>query len=99
MRSFIILSVCFFANLSIAATCISLSSGNWSDPATWSCGVQPSAGDSIIINGGDTVTISDSPLLKLKGTSELKFFCGGFCNIFNLTLDNYHSCLKILGTG
>jgi len=60
MRSFIILSVCFFANLSIAATCTSLSSGNWTDPATWSCGVQPSAGDTIMINVGDTVTISEN---------------------------------------
>jgi|GEM_PF-4003081 len=41
-----------------AATCVSLGSGSWNNPATWSCGAIPSPGDNITIQAGHTVTIS-----------------------------------------
>jgi hypothetical protein len=39
-----------------AASLTTTQSGNWSDPATWSTGTVPQAGDSIIINAGNTIT-------------------------------------------
>lgn len=43
-----------------AITCSSIGNGSWSNPATWSCGVVPSAGDTIIISVGDVVTVSSN---------------------------------------
>ncbi len=40
-----------------SATCTSVASGAWNDPATWSCGVVPGPADNVIIAGGTTVTI------------------------------------------
>ncbi len=37
-----------FSGSSIAATCVSIGSGDWSNPAIWSCDAVPSAGDNII---------------------------------------------------
>ncbi|MDG1331261.1 MAG: T9SS type A sorting domain-containing protein [Crocinitomicaceae bacterium] len=53
----IVISVLFSFN-SLAANCTSLGNGNWNNPATWDCGVVPSAGDNITIALGDTVTLS-----------------------------------------
>ncbi len=39
------------------ATCISNGSGNWNNPATWSCGFVPTAADDVIIANGHTITI------------------------------------------
>lgn len=48
-----------FSNLQ-AATCTSLGNGQWDDPLNWSCGLVPSAGDSMIILPGHTVTVSSN---------------------------------------
>lgn len=51
-----------------AATCTSLGSSQWDDPANWSCGVVPSAGDSIIILAGHTITVSSN--FNMNGTAS-----------------------------
>ncbi len=75
---------------STAATCISLSSGNWNNPATWSCGAVPSPGDNITIALGHTVTVTaninmagaattliiDGTLLFNAPGAKLRFECG-----------------------
>jgi hypothetical protein len=59
MKTFIFIFVLLVTTYSSnAATCISLASGNWNNPATWSCGAVPSPGDTIIIAVGHTVSIS-----------------------------------------
>lgn len=40
-----------------AADCTAIANGNWSDPATWSCGAVPGCGDVITIPSGITVTV------------------------------------------
>lgn len=42
---------------SYSATCTAISSGNWSNPATWSCGTVPGCGDIIVIPAGFTVNV------------------------------------------
>lgn len=54
----LILSSFFFSTIATAAICTSLSNGAWENPATWSCGAVPSAGDTIIIAVSHTVTLS-----------------------------------------
>lgn len=46
--------------MSFATVCSSVTSGPWNSAATWSCGVVPSAGDTIIISVGDNVTLSNN---------------------------------------
>lgn len=46
-----------FDSSSYAAICTALGSGNWSDPANWSCGSVPSCGDFINIPTGVTVFV------------------------------------------
>lgn len=52
----------FFLQLAIiSATCVSTGSGDWANPATWSCNGVPSVplcGDTIITQAGHTVTIT-----------------------------------------
>lgn len=62
MNKFIIIS--FFLSIMLncnelakAAVCNAVVSGDWSNPATWSCGSQPGCGDLIIIPAGITVSI------------------------------------------
>ena len=45
----LILSTFLFSLTVNATICTSLSDGAWENPTTWSCGVVPSAGDTIII--------------------------------------------------
>jgi hypothetical protein len=40
--------------------CISLKSGQWNDPTTWSCGRIPTTLDEILINNGHSVTIGNN---------------------------------------
>ncbi len=40
-----------------ATTCTAISNGNWTDPATWSCGRPPATGDTIWIPLGFTVNV------------------------------------------
>jgi len=56
----LILSFFLFSNYSNAAICSSLGNGNWNNPAIWSCGVVPGAGDTIIISVGDSVDITST---------------------------------------
>lgn len=65
MKTLILISTFFFSILnSNAATCVSLGDGAWDNPATWSCGAVPSAGDSVVIAVGHTVTISTTEILS-----------------------------------
>lgn len=75
---------------STAATCVSLSSGNWNDPSIWSCGAVPSPGDVITISVGHSVAVSsntnmagaattliiDGILLFDSPGAKLRFECG-----------------------
>ena len=56
----LILSILFLSNYSNATVCSSLGNGDWNNPAVWSCGVVPGAGDTIIINAGDSVDITST---------------------------------------
>ena len=56
----LILSTFLFFNYSNATVCSSLGNGDWNNPAVWSCGVVPGAGDTIIINVGDSVDITST---------------------------------------
>jgi len=40
-----------------ADTCTSKGDGDWSDPATWTCGHAPSDGDVIVIDAGHTIDV------------------------------------------
>jgi hypothetical protein len=57
-----------------AVTCTATASGNWSDPATWSCGHVPGAGEKVVIPVGFTVTLdTDITLdsdLDVQGTLD-----------------------------
>lgn len=56
------LTVICFATMNVqlhAAVCIVVSSGKWDQTATWSGGVLPSCGDSIVIGEGKIVEISE----------------------------------------
>lgn len=43
---------------SFGATCTAISNGNWSNPATWSCGSVPGCGDIIIVPAGIQVDVN-----------------------------------------
>lgn len=47
------------ASFSQAANCTAIASGDWSDPATWSCGAAPGCGDLVTIPAGITVKLDD----------------------------------------
>jgi hypothetical protein len=53
----------------------SLSSGNWNDPATWSCDRVPNKNDNVIIHGGHTITLS--PAMGLHNCKNLTVETGG----------------------
>ena len=66
------------------ATHVSVTSGNWSDPSTWTNGVVPTAGAKVVIGNGQTVTIdgvvSESfKTIRIDGTLR-------FANDFNTQL-------------
>lgn len=52
---FFLLSLFVYQQLS--ALCTSVQSGDWNDPATWSCSGGPGCGDTIVIAAGHTVSI------------------------------------------
>jgi len=90
--SVIVLFICFS---SYSATCFSIASGNWNDPTIWSCGVVPSAGDTMIISVGDSVSVTNNhnyngapSVLIIDGLlsfdapgSKLRFACGSTVHI------------------
>ena len=43
-----------------AVICTSITSGNWNQPATWSCGHVPQGGDSVIVQAGHTVSVTQN---------------------------------------
>jgi hypothetical protein len=53
----------------------SLGSGNWSTPATWSCGRVPDLTDKVLIKAGHTVTITtnDGKVRKLLTNGQVSF--------------------------
>jgi PKD repeat protein len=65
-------------NFGFQPTIVSVSSGNWSNPATWSLGRLPTTGDIVDIMPGDTVTYdinSNAALntLAIQAGASLKF--------------------------
>lgn len=65
MKTLIIISAILLSVFnSKAATCVSLGNGDWANPATWSCGAVPTAGDSVVIAFGHTVTITTTEILS-----------------------------------
>jgi len=66
-----------------AATCAWIGgSGNWNDPAHWSCGFVPGSVDDAIINENTAVTLTENATV---GSLTLSF--GGLTGAFNLTAD------------
>jgi len=99
MKNFInivpyILLTCFFYAAKISAvTRVCMGNGNWALASTWSPAGVPACGDSIVINAGDTVNITNQqnysacaqPLkIVVKGTiwffngSKLRLPCGSY---------------------
>ncbi len=86
----LILLIFLFSNYSNATVCSSLGNGDWNSPTTWSCGIVPGAGDTIIINSGDVVSVSvvtnltgaattiiiNGTLLFDSPSAKLKLGCG-----------------------
>jgi hypothetical protein len=81
-----------------AATCVSVSSGSWNSPGTWSCAKVPGCGDSIVILAGHTVSLTAVDLtgcgatpvkLGIKGTlqfvgqGKLELSCQGVIYVYN----------------
>jgi hypothetical protein len=53
----LVLLIIQLSDFSYAAMCTATSSGNWSNPAIWSCGSLPGCGDFINVPAGITVTV------------------------------------------
>jgi hypothetical protein len=53
-----------FSAHSALAQCTAVVNGNWNNAATWSCGVVPTCGQSIIIPAGITVTVNTNVNLE-----------------------------------
>lgn len=65
-----------YQTLTIGA-CSTVMSGNWNDPATWSCGVVPGGSDQVIINANHIVTIDGftarAAKVSYSGTGRVLF--------------------------
>lgn len=86
-KLFILLGVIFFNFVLNAATCTSTSSGNWSDAATWDCGVVPTGGDSVIILAGHVISVTGNTTV---GGSAIMITCSG-----TLSFDNNSAKLNL----
>jgi hypothetical protein len=71
---------CLFSLNSEASTCTAVSTNNWDNNSTWSCGQVPGCGDTIIIPSGLTVTVNSqqdysgcAPANIIKVHGVLKF--------------------------
>jgi hypothetical protein len=89
-RIMILIVVLLGSTQSRAEECTAIMSGNWSDPAIWSCGFQPGCGDLVIIPSGLTVNVNvmvdlDEPgclnptYIQISGT--LQFITGFKINL------------------
>lgn len=58
-RFFVLLLLVYGFTKLNAATCVSVSNGDWNTAATWSCGHVPACGDSIVVLAVHTVTITN----------------------------------------
>jgi hypothetical protein len=80
-----------------SATCIALATGNWTNPAIWSCGSVPSCGDSIVIPAGKVISITNQqdysacpqPMaisifgtLSFQNGNKIKLPCGSKIYVF-----------------
>lgn len=65
LLGFVLLS--FFFYHAKAATCKTTGSGSWGTNATWSCGAQPTCGDSLVIQAGHTASVLSSINLESCG--------------------------------
>jgi hypothetical protein len=60
----------FTSFYSFSNTCTAITSGNWSNGAIWSCGIQTSCGDIIIIPSGIIVTVDEIVGLDANSTPQ-----------------------------
>jgi hypothetical protein len=94
------------------ADCTAIANGNWSDPATWSCGRAPADGDIITIPAGFTVTVDiNTPSygnmvinvegeLTFENGQKINMECDGVVNVSEtgqLTGGNPGSKINICG--
>jgi len=78
LASFALTCSLLFASHAYAATCTTTASGNWSDPAIWSCGHAPATGDDVEIVNNVTVDISTDAVASVTvGTGATLTFAGG----------------------
>jgi hypothetical protein len=88
----------FFTHKSDAAICVALATGNWTNPAVWSCGSVPNCGDSIVIPSGKTILITNQedytgcaqPLeitiygtLSFQNGNKIKLPCGSKIYVYS----------------
>jgi len=59
MKKLLLLSALFFSFQNYAATCTAVLTGDWHNATTWSCGREPSCGDSLVIPAGIVVTVAE----------------------------------------
>ncbi len=85
-----------------AKVCVATASGNYNDPAIWSCGAVPSPADSVVIPTGITVTSTgnlthNGPML-IQGTLNVNgdFGCSG--NVYVYGTLNVNNTLEIYGS-
>jgi hypothetical protein len=72
LRLFLFVLTLMYFSWSLAGQCVSLGNGDWSSPATWSCGKAPGCGDTIYISAGHNVQItSQTDLTTCPGPIHL----------------------------
>ena len=97
MISAFIICILFFTSSLYALTHKSVASGNWSTASTWNAPAVPACGDSIVIQAGHTISVTNQQNYSGCGTplkiivyGELRFFNGSKlslpCNSYVLVL-------------
>jgi hypothetical protein len=97
MISAFIICILFFKSSLCALTHKSVASGNWSAASTWNAPAVPACGDSIVIQAGHTISVTNQQNYSGCGTplkiivyGELRFFNGSKlslpCNSYVLVL-------------
>jgi hypothetical protein len=92
---FLAVSCLFSLNIK-AATCTAISTNDWSNNSTWSCGQVPGCGDTIVIPSGFTVTVNSQQdytacapanivkvhgVLKFQNGNKLRLNCLSYIEI------------------